>query len=228
MHAGAAIYLDENEDDDVLLWAAGAANPAPAAGAGAPGAAAAANPPAPAAGAGAPGAAAAANPAPAAGTGASRAAVAANPAPATGTGAPRAVAAANPAPAAGTGAGVTAAKNATAPLINQGIQGGGPAGMQQARYAAGNAIVTSNGVRGKNPDQTSILAQMNQEVALGIQHLQSFMPTEAERRQNRIKSALASANSRLTAAQAHERDTTAILRQIDRLENQLDDIINAI
>jgi hypothetical protein len=90
--------------------------------------------------------------------------------PPAGTGAPGAAAVANPAPAAGTGAGVTAA-NATAPLINQGIRGGGPLGMQQARYAAGNAIVTPNGVCGKNPDQTSILAQMNQEVALGIQHL---------------------------------------------------------
>ena len=217
-----------DEDDDVPLWAAVAANPAPAADDGAPGAAAAANPPAPASTvAGAPGAAAAANPATAAGTGASRAAVAANPAPAAGTDAPGAAAAANQAPAAGTGAGVTAA-NATAPLINQGIRGRGSVGIQQARYAAGNAIVTPNGVRGKNPDQTSILAQMNQEVALGIRHLQSFMPTEAERRQNRIESALASANSRLTAAQAHGRDTTAILRQIDRLENQLDDIINAI
>jgi hypothetical protein len=109
-----------------------------------------------------------------------------------------------------------------------------------SRYAAGTvcrrecncysewSTCTPNGVRGKNPDQTSILAQMNQEVALGIRHMQSFMPTEAERRQNRIKSTLASANSCLTAAQVHGRDTTAILRQINRLENQLDDIINAI
>ena len=100
--------------------------------------------------------------------------------------------------------------------------------MQQAQYAAWNATITPNGVRGKNPDQMIILAQMNQEVAQGIWSLQSFMPTEAKRHQNRIKSALVSANKRLTAAQAHGRDTTAILRQIDRLENQLDENINAI
>ena len=69
---------------------------------------------------------------------------------------------------------------------------------------------------------------MNREVAQGMQHLRSFMPTDAERRQTRIEAALESANNRLTAAQTQGRNTATILNQIDRLETELDAIINDI
>jgi hypothetical protein len=69
---------------------------------------------------------------------------------------------------------------------------------------------------------------MNQDVAEGMRHLQSFMPTYAERRQTRLENALESANKRLTAAQAQGRNTAIILQQIDRLETELDLVINAI
>ena len=54
------------------------------------------------------------------------------------------------------------------------------------------------------------------------------MPTDAKRRQTCLENALESANKRLTAAQAQGRNTAIILQQIDRLETQLDLVINAI
>jgi hypothetical protein len=69
---------------------------------------------------------------------------------------------------------------------------------------------------------------MNHDVAQGMRHLQSFMPTDAERRQTRLENALESANKRLTASQAQGRNTAIILQEIYRLETQLDLVINAI
>jgi hypothetical protein len=54
------------------------------------------------------------------------------------------------------------------------------------------------------------------------------MPTDAERRQTRLENALESAKKHLTAAQAQGRNTAIFLQQIDRLETQLDLVINAI
>jgi hypothetical protein len=69
---------------------------------------------------------------------------------------------------------------------------------------------------------------MNQEVARGIANLNSFLPHDDERRQTRLEAAITSANQRLSAAIANGRPTANILQQIERLENQLDAILNTI
>ena len=101
----------------------------------------------------------------------------------------------------------------------------------QAFVAAGNIgdpQVIPTGIRGRNPDQVGLLAQMNQEVARGIANLNSFLPSADERRQARLEAALTSANQRHSAALANGRSTVAIEQLIDRLENQLDDILSGI
>ena len=109
---------------------------------------------------------------------------------------------------------------------NQGAQ------RAQANIAAGNISdpqVFPAGVRiNRNNDQISLLAQMNQEVSRGIANLNSFLPREDERCQAHLEAALTGANQRLSAAIAHGRPTTTHLQQIERLENQLDAILNTI
>ena len=103
---------------------------------------------------------------------------------------------------------------------------------RQAFVAAGNIgdpqQVIPTGIRGRNPDQVGLLAQMNQEVARGIANLNSFLPSADERRQARLEAALTSANQRHSAALANGRSTVAIEQLIDRLENQLDAILSGI
>jgi hypothetical protein len=103
---------------------------------------------------------------------------------------------------------------------------------RQAFVAAGNIgdpqQVIPTGIRGRNPDQVGLLAQMNQEVARGIANLNSFLPSADERRQARLEAALNSANQRHSAALANGRSTVAIEQLIDRLENQLDAILSGI
>ena len=72
---------------------------------------------------------------------------------------------------------------------------------------------------------------MNREVAQSLQQLQSFMPTDAERRKRDKEASKASieassAYKRLEAKKANNMDTTSCLEQIDDLEKQLDGIIN--
>jgi uncharacterized protein Yka (UPF0111/DUF47 family) len=74
---------------------------------------------------------------------------------------------------------------------------------------------------------------MNREVAQSLQQLQSFMPTDAERRKRdkeaskaSIEASIESAYKRLEAKKANNMDTTSCLEQIDDLEKQLDGIIN--
>ena len=120
----------------------------------------------------------------------------------------------------------TVSANCGVRAANEGAQ------YAQANIAAGNIgdpQVFPAGVRiNRNNNQISLLAQMNQEVARGIANLNSFLPSEDERCQARLKAALAGANQRLSAAIAHGRPTTTLLQQIERLENQLDAILNTI
>jgi hypothetical protein len=69
---------------------------------------------------------------------------------------------------------------------------------------------------------------MNQEVARGIANLNSFLPSAEEHCQARLEAALTNANQHLSSAVANGRPTDIILQQINRLENQLDAILNAI
>lgn len=139
------------------------------------------------------------------------------------------------------GAGAAAAGAAFAPrarvaaagTITHGIRGGGLLGRQQARAAVGPTIVTPAGLRTRNPDHTSLLGEMNREVAQSMQQLQSFMPTDAERRKRdkeaskaSIEASIESAYKRLKEKKANEMDTTKCLTQIDDLEKQLEAIIN--
>ncbi len=132
-----------------------------------------------------------------------------------------------PTPAAPTPAATaTVSANCGVRAANQGAQ------RAQANIAAGNIgdpQVFPAGVRiNRSNDQISLLAQMNQEVARGIANLNSFLPSEDERHQARLKAALTGANQRLSAAIAHGRPTTTLLQQIERLENQLDAILNTL
>ncbi len=132
-----------------------------------------------------------------------------------------------PTPAASTPAvAATVSANRGVRAANQGPQ------RAQANIAAGSIgdpQVFPAGVRiNRNNDQISLLAQMNQEVARDIANLNSFLPSEDERRQARLEVALAGANQRLSAAIAHGRPITTLLQQINRLENQLDAILNTI
>jgi len=123
-------------------------------------------------------------------------------------------------------AAATVSANRGVRAANQGAQ------RAQANIAAGSISdpqVFPVGVRiNRNNDQISLLAQMNQEVARGIANLNSFLPNEDERRQARLEAALAGANQHLSAVIAHGRPTTTLLQQIERLENQLDAILNTI
>ncbi len=113
---------------------------------------------------------------------------------------------------------------------NCGVCGRDPATQhQQALIAAGNIgdpqVVPAGG---RNPDHVALLAQMNQEVARGIANLNSFLPSADEPFQARLKAALTSANQRHSAVLTNGQSTAAIGQLIDRLENQLDAILNAI
>ena len=116
---------------------------------------------------------------------------------------------------------------------NRGVLGRDRASQRRQAFTAAGTIgdpqaVLPTGIRGRNPDQVGLLAQMNQEVARGIANLSSFLPSADERRQARLEAALTSANQRHSAALANGRSTVAIEQLIDRLENQLDAILNAI
>ncbi len=115
---------------------------------------------------------------------------------------------------------------------NLGVRGRDPATQhQQALIAAGNIgnpQIIPMGIHGRNPNQVALLAQMNQEVARGIVNLNSFLPSADECRQACLEAGLTSANQRHTSAIANGRSTAAIEQLIDRLENQLDAILNTI
>ena len=102
----------------------------------------------------------------------------------------------------------------------------------QANIAAGNIgdpqVFPAGIWINRNNDQISLLAQMNQEISRGIANLNYFLPSEDECRQACHEAALMGANQRLSAAIAHGRPTTTLLQQIERLENQLDAILNTI
>ena len=136
------------------------------------------------------------------------------------------------------GAGAAAAGAPLAPgaaaagSITNGIRGGGLLGHQQAQAAVGPTIVTPAGLRSRNPDHTSLLGEMNRDVAQSLQQLQSLMPTDAERRRRdtdarkaSIEASIDSAYKHLAAKKANSMDTTACLEQIDDLEKKLDAII---
>jgi hypothetical protein len=144
--------------------------------------------------------------------------------------APATVAPATVAPAAVAPAAATPV--AAAVGANCGVRGRDQATQRhQAIIAAGNIgnpQAFPLGIHGRNPNQVSLLAQMNQEVARGIAHHNSFLPSAEERCQAHLKAALTSTNHRQSAALANGRSTAAIEQLIDWLENQLDAILNAI
>jgi len=116
---------------------------------------------------------------------------------------------------------------------NRGFLGRDRASKRHQAFVAAGTIgdtqaVLPTGICGRNPDQVSLLAQMNQEVARGIANLSSFLPSADERRQAHLEAALTSANQRHSAALANGRSTVAIKQLIDRLENQLDAILSGI
>ncbi len=121
---------------------------------------------------------------------------------------------------------------AAAVSANRGVRGRDQAIQHhQAIIAAGNIgnpQVFPSGIHGRNPDQVALLAQMNQEVARGIANLNSFLPSADEHHQACLEAALTSANQCHSAALANGRSTAAIEQLIDRLEKQLDTILNAI
>ena len=141
----------------------------------------------------------------------------------------------NPPVTATTAAAHTALANPAAVAVgaNRGVLARDRASQRrQAFVAAGNIgdpqAVLPTGIRGRNPDQVGLLAQMNQEVARGIANLSSFLPSADERCQARLEAALTSANQRHSAALANGRSTVAIEQLIDHLENQLDAILSGI
>ena len=132
-----------------------------------------------------------------------------------------------PTPVASTpAAAATVSANRGVRAANQGAQ------RAQANIAAGsigNPQVFPAGVCiNRNNNQISLLAQILQEVARGIANLNSFLPSEDERRQARLKAVLTGANQCLSAAIVHGRPTTTLLQPIECLENQLDAILNTI
>ena len=66
--------------------------------------------------------------------------------------------------------------------ITHGVWGRGIIARQQAQAAFGPTIVTPAGLRTRNPDNTLLLADMNRDITQSLQQLQTFMPTNAERR----------------------------------------------
>jgi hypothetical protein len=142
--------------------------------------------------------------------------------------APAAVAPAAVAPAA-------VAPVAVAVGANHGVLGRNQATQRhQSFITVGNIgnpqVVLPTGIRGRNPDQVAFLAQMNQEVAMGIANLNSFLLSADERHEACLEAMLTSTNQRHSAALANGRSTVAIEQLIDWLENQLDAdaILNSI
>ena len=85
--------------------------------------------------------------------------------------------------AAGAGAVAAGAGGATGQHpITHGVWGRGIIARQQAQAAFGPTIVTPAGLRTRNPDNTLLLADMNRDITQSLQQLQTFMPTNAERR----------------------------------------------
>jgi len=116
---------------------------------------------------------------------------------------------------------------------NHGVLGRDRASQRCQAFVAAGTIgdpqaVLPTGIRGRNPDQVGLLAQMNQEVTRGIANLSSFLPSADERCQARLEAALTSANQRHSAALANGRSTVAIEQLIDCLENQLDAILSGL
>jgi predicted nucleic acid-binding Zn-ribbon protein len=62
---------------------------------------------------------------------------------------------------------------------------------------------------------------MNQQMAQGMAHLSSMMPSQDERRLVQLESAIASALQRMAQYKALGMDTSAMSRRITALENEL-------
>jgi len=95
---------------------------------------------------------------------------------------------------------------------------------QQSLIAAGGVgdrVVFPVGTRTRNPDQVDVLHLMNQQMAQGMAHLSSMMPSQDERRLAQLESAIASALQRMAQYKALGMDTSAMSRRITALENEL-------
>jgi hypothetical protein len=112
--------------------------------------------------------------------------------------------------------------------VNCGIRGVGAVGQQQVGIAAAGAVVSQAGLRSRNPCQALLMAQMNHDLNQRMVQMRAFMPTESERQQTCIKSAITSVYARLAVSKAQGRSTAMIEQQIDRLGLQLNAILNAL
>ena len=96
---------------------------------------------------------------------------------------------------------------------------------QQSLIAAGgigDRVVFPVGTRTRNPDQVDVLHLINQQMAQGMAHLSSMMPSQDERCiMVQLKSVIASALQCMTQYKALGIDTSAMSRCITALENKL-------
>jgi hypothetical protein len=77
-------------------------------------------------------------------------------------------------------------------------------------YAAAGTAVSQACLRGHNPNQALLMAQMNHNLNQGMVQMCAFMPTESKRQQTCIQSAIMSAHARLATSKAQGRNTAMI------------------
>ena len=109
--------------------------------------------------------------------------------------------------------------------INLGIRStNATTSRQQSLIAAGgigDRVVFPVGTRTRNPDQVDVLHLMNQQMAQGMAHLSSMMPSQDERRMAQLESAIVSALQRMAQYKALGMDTSVMSHRITALENEL-------
>ncbi len=102
---------------------------------------------------------------------------------------------------------------------------------QQSLIAAGgvgDSVVFPVGTRTRNPDQVDVLHLINQQMAQGMAHLSSMMPSQDECRMAQLERAIVSALQRMEQYKALGMDTSAMSRRIIALENELNGQMDAM
>jgi hypothetical protein len=104
---------------------------------------------------------------------------------------------------------------------------------QQSLIAAGsigNSVVFSTGNRTRNSDQVNVLHLVNQQMAEGMAHLNSMVPSQDKHCMAQLEGATASALHHMAQYQynALGMDTSTMFHHIAALENKLNGLLDSI
>jgi hypothetical protein len=102
---------------------------------------------------------------------------------------------------------------------------------QQSFAAAGGVgdrVVFPAGIRTRNPNQVDVLNLMNQQMAQGMAHLSSMVPSKDERCMAQLKGAITSALQHMAQYKALGMDASVMSRHIAVLENKLNALMDSM